>query len=189
MAGPQAQGIPERLAVAELGKEVFMSKKAAKLEDLATKPKTLSAAGASSGKTCVAPQFRGERVEVDSAEGADVDEGLHHSNSTTRPDAHVRADYAVIVTKDRRFNEVSDSFCKLLGYRRDELIGKKYDDFTAPMTNDIPVVLELFIKSGYMHGIWVLLHRRGTKILVRYESWVRPDGQFESHMELLGAGA
>jgi PAS domain S-box-containing protein len=103
--------------------------------------------------------------------------------------AHVRRDYSVVVNTDRKYTEVSDSFCKLLGYRREELLGKRYDEFTAPGTNDIPVVLELFVKSGYMHGIWVFVHRSGTKILVRYEAWIRRDGQYQGHMELLGAGA
>jgi PAS domain S-box-containing protein len=103
--------------------------------------------------------------------------------------AYVQPDYSVVVSRDRRYTEVSDSFCKLLGYRREELLGKRYDDFTAPGTNDIPVVLGLFLESGYMHGIWVFVHRSGTKILVRYEAWIRRDGQYQGHMELLGAGA
>ena len=27
-------------------------------------------------------------------------------------------------------------------------------------------VFDLFMKSGYMHGIWILVHCRGTRILV-----------------------
>jgi PAS domain S-box-containing protein len=103
--------------------------------------------------------------------------------------AHVLADYTVVVDNHRRYTEVSNSFCKLLGYQREELIGRKYDDVTAPRTNDIPIVFDLFMKSGYMHGIWILVHRGGTRILVRYEAWIRPDGLTECQMELLGAGA
>ena len=118
-----------------------------------------------------------------------VDSSTEPPRNRIEPDARIRPDYLAVVDADRKFRDVSESFCKLLGYRREELIGKKYDDFTAPMTNDIEIVLELFLKMRYMHGIWVLVHRKGTKIIVRYESWLRPDGQFESHMELLGAGA
>jgi PAS domain S-box-containing protein len=126
---------------------------------------------------------------TDSAKDRVMDPQTDSEELHSRTDARVRPDYLVIVDADRKFREVSESFCKLLGYRREELIGKKYDDFTAPMTNDIEIVLELFLKMRYMHGIWVLVHRKGTKIIVRYESWLRPDGRFESHMELLGAGA
>ncbi len=105
------------------------------------------------------------------------------------PEAHLIDDYAVIVDSDRRYVEVSDGFCKLLGYSREEMLGKTVDNFTTPRTNDIEIVHDLFLKCGYMHGIWVLQHRRGTKILVRYEAWLRPDSLTEGRMELLGAGA
>ena len=98
---------------------------------------------------------------------------------------HVAPDFTTVVDTDRRYIEVSDSFCELLGYRRDDLLGKTYDEFSAPATNDIPTVFHLFIRNGYMHGLWMLLHRRGTPILVRYEAWVRPDCQIQSNMELV----
>jgi len=103
--------------------------------------------------------------------------------------AGVLPEYTALVDRNRKYVQVSDSFCKLLGYHRDELIGKKCDDLTAPRTNNIQTVFDLFMQSGYMHGIWILVHRQGTRILVRYEAWIRADGLTESQMELLGAGA
>lgn len=97
----------------------------------------------------------------------------------------VRADYTTVVDGDRRYVEVSDSFCQLLGYRREELIGKRYDDLTAPGTNDIPSVFRLFVSQGYMQGLWVLVSRTGTRILVRYEAWVRSDCYIQGNMELV----
>jgi PAS domain-containing protein len=41
--------------------------------------------------------------------------------------AEVLSEYAVVVDTSRRYAEVPDRFCKLLGYRRDELVGKRYD--------------------------------------------------------------
>lgn len=84
---------------------------------------------------------------------------------------------------------MSPAFCKLLGYTQEELVGKSYDEVTVPRTNNIPLVLEMFLKVGYMSGIWVLSHRGGTKLFVRYESVIRKDGLFESQMELFAAGA
>jgi len=77
----------------------------------------------------------------------------------------------------------------LLGYSQEELLGKTYDEITAPRTNNIPMVLEMFLQVGYMSGIWVLSHRSGTKLFLRYESVIRKDGLFESQMELFAAGA
>jgi hypothetical protein len=103
--------------------------------------------------------------------------------------AHVRKEYAAVVDRNRRYVQVSDSLCKLLGYQREELIGKQCDDVTVPGTNDIQTIFDLLQKAGYMHGIWVFAHRGRTRILVRYEAWVRRDGLIECNMDLLGAGA
>lgn len=101
----------------------------------------------------------------------------------------VQPDYVTVVNQRRQFVEVSPAFCKLLGYSQEELVGRTYDELTVPRTNDIPIVLKLFLQAGYMHGIWVLAHRSGTKLFVRYESFIRADGLYESHLELIGAGA
>jgi hypothetical protein len=92
----------------------------------------------------------------------------------------VEPQYVTVVDSDRRYVEVSDSFC--------QLVGKRYDDLTAPNTNDIPTVFGLFQELGYMHGLWLLVSREGTRILVRYEAWLRPDSYIEGHMEVVGAG-
>jgi PAS domain-containing protein len=105
------------------------------------------------------------------------------------PSPDIATDYVVVVDSSRRYVEVSSGFCKLLGYTESELLGQPYDRFSVPGTNYIPTVLELFLKSGYMHGLWVFAHKNGTKILVRYEAFIRLDGLYECHMELLGAGA
>lgn len=100
------------------------------------------------------------------------------------PDFFVRADM------NRRYTEVSEGFCKVLGYRRADLIGKRVDDVTAPNTNDIEVVFGLFVQMRYMHGIWIFLHRSGTtRILTRYETTLVSDSQIDCKMELIGAGA
>jgi PAS domain S-box-containing protein len=100
----------------------------------------------------------------------------------------VEPQYVTVVDSDRKYVEVSDSFCQLVGYQREELVGKRYDDLTAPGTNDIPSVFGLFSRLGYMHGLWLLVSREGTRILVRYEAWLRPDSYIEGHMEVVGAG-
>lgn len=100
----------------------------------------------------------------------------------------VKPEFIALVDGDRRYVEVSDSFCQLLGYRREELIGKLYDETSVPNTNDIMTVFSLLTKQAYMHGLWMLSSRGGTRILVRYESWIRPDSYIEWRMEVVGAG-
>ena len=97
----------------------------------------------------------------------------------------VRPEYRVVVDGDRRYIEVSDTFCSLVGYQRKDVVGKRCDDFTAPSTSDIPAIFKLFSKLGYMQGLWMFVSREGTRILVRYEAWLRPDSFIEANLEVV----
>lgn len=139
-------------------------------------------------KPYVPPHFNRYQSEADYPDWVrDAVKSMRQKLNIT-PQCEVKAEFITVVNSDRKFVEVSESFCRLLGYQREELIGKPYDDVTAPNTNDIPTVFRLFSEMGYMHGLWMLASRRGTYILVRYESWIRPDSHIEGHMELVGAG-
>ena len=103
-------------------------------------------------------------------------------------EAIVADDYRTVIDMDRRYVYVSDEFCKLVGYSREELVGTRYDDLSAPDTNDLRTVFNLFCQLEYMHGLWMLVARSGARILVRYESWLRPDRLIEAHMQMVPAG-
>jgi PAS domain S-box-containing protein len=142
----------------------------------------------SKGKPYIPPHFDRHKSEANYPDRVrDAVKSIRQELNIT-PQCEVKPEFITVVNSDRKFVEVSESFCRLLGYRREELIGKPYDDVTAPNTNDIPTVFRLFSEMGYMHGLWMLASRRGTRILVRYESWIRPDSYIEGHMELVGAG-
>ena len=103
--------------------------------------------------------------------------------------ARVSPDYVTLVNNRRRFVQVSPSFCKLLGYTEEEIIGRTFDEFTVPGTNHIPILWQLLVDAGYLQGIWVFAHRSGTKLFVRFETMARTDELYEGHMQLLAAGA
>jgi PAS domain S-box-containing protein len=113
---------------------------------------------------------------------------LHAEFPGSASEAIVADDYRTVIDMDRRYVYVSDDFCQLVGYTREELIGKRYDDLSAPETNDLRTVFNLFCQMEYMHGLWVLVARSGARILIRYESWLRPDRLIEAHMQLVAAG-
>ena len=92
---------------------------------------------------------------------------------------------STVVDQHRKFIYVSDEFCKLVGYKAKELIGSTYDRLTVPNTADIPTTYHLFVKLGYMQGLWLLLHRTGHSILIRYEAWLRADNHIQSSIELV----
>ena len=93
--------------------------------------------------------------------------------------------YLTIIDLDHRYVEVSDDFCRLVGYGRHELIGRKYDELTAPNTSDIEAVFRMFQELGHMEGLWVLAHRKGARILVRYKCHLRDDLLIEGKLEPL----
>jgi PAS domain-containing protein len=119
------------------------------------------------------------------------------SPSENQPDARIgpeqcvriKSDIITVINARRKFVHVSPSFCKMLGYAEDELIGKLYDEVTVPGTNHIPITWQLFQTTGFLFGIWVFAHKSGTKLFVRFEAFARGDGLYETHMELLAAGA
>jgi PAS domain S-box-containing protein len=93
--------------------------------------------------------------------------------------------YTTVVDINGKYVDVSQSFCDLVGYKREELIGTRYDHLTALNTADIPATYNLFTKLGRMQGLWVLLHRTGYRILIRYEAWLREDSYIESEIEFV----
>ena len=99
--------------------------------------------------------------------------------------AKVAPAYTAVVDPDRKYVDVSEGFCELVGYKREELIGMPYDRLTAVDSADIPTTYRLFSRLGYMHGLWMLVHRTGYRILVRYEAWLRPDKSVQSNLELV----
>ena len=99
--------------------------------------------------------------------------------------ANVPPTYTAVVDQERKYVHVSKSFSDLVGYKVEELIGTRYDHLTAPNTTDIATTYTLFIKLGYMHGLWMLVHRTGYRILIRYEAWLRSDANIQSNMELV----
>jgi PAS domain S-box-containing protein len=99
--------------------------------------------------------------------------------------ANVPPTSTVVVDQDRKYVHVSKSFCELVGYEIEDLIGTRYDLLTAPNTTDIPTTYTLFSTLGYMHGLWMFVHRTGYRILVRYEAWLRPDTNIQANIELV----
>ena len=101
--------------------------------------------------------------------------------------AYVSPAYTVVVDQNRKYIEVSDSFSKLVGYKTEELLGMRYDSLTAPNSADISATFNLFSKLGRMYGLWLLVHRTGYRVLIRYEAWLRQDANIQANIEVVQA--
>jgi len=104
----------------------------------------------------------------------------HRSSTTDRiSHAHPEIDgqYVVFVDADRRYVEVTDGVCQLLGYSREELLAKTIDEITAPeLRAQVPETFRQYINRGGLEGRHSLLAKDGRRIPIRYESKVYPDG-------------
>jgi PAS domain S-box-containing protein len=86
------------------------------------------------------------------------------------------------VDRDRRYVHVTDGFLDLIGYERDEVLGRLIDHFTYPGTADTREVFTNYLKDGYMEGRFVLRHKSGAKVPIQFEAGVLPDGCMYSNM-------
>ena len=84
--------------------------------------------------------------------------------------------------------EASDALCRLLGYGNSEILEKTLQHLTAPNTTNIPKHIGAVFQCDYMQGLWLLVHRQGTRILVRYESQLLPELLIEMRVDPIGAG-
>ena len=64
----------------------------------------------------------------------------------------------------------------------------KLKHLAAPGTADLTTAFNPSEATGGAHGLWLLVSREGTRILVRYESRVRIDLLMQTQLELIGAG-
>jgi PAS domain-containing protein len=115
------------------------------------------------------------------------------SNTTRRParspESGTISNCTILVGRDDSYLEVSDGFCRLVGYSREELLQMKLRDLAAPGTADITTAFNPPKETGYAHGLWLLVSREGTRVLVRHESRVRSaDLLMQSQLELIGTG-
>jgi PAS domain S-box-containing protein len=117
-----------------------------------------------------------------------------HESSTTDRIAHshseIAGDYVAFVDAGRRYVEVTDGVCRLLGYRREELLTKTIDDVTAPeLRLDVPETFRQYVAKGGLEGQFCLLAKDGRRIPIRYQAKVYPDGCRVARWELLSPQA
>jgi DNA-binding response OmpR family regulator len=84
-------------------------------------------------------------------------------------------EYVVFADSSRRYVDCSDGVCRLLGYSRMELLNMTIDDvsFHAEKTS---VLFDRYVKGGSLEGQYILKHRSGNPIFIRYEAHVFSDG-------------
>ena len=113
-----------------------------------------------------------------------VTPSLENDLSHTHPE--LSGEYVAFVNANRQYVAVTEGVCKLLGYGRAELIGKRIDEITAPeIVETVPTRFQQYVKQGSLQGEFVLIGRDGRRIPIWYDARVFPDGCLVARWERL----
>jgi|ERR1700694_5939853 len=91
--------------------------------------------------------------------------------------------YLIYADKSRQLVEMTDHVCQLLGYQRTRLIGRTIEDISHVHYQQVEQMFHTFLEDGSLAGDYVLRHRSGKPIKVKYEARVFEDGCMISSLE------
>jgi PAS domain S-box-containing protein len=89
------------------------------------------------------------------------------------------------VDSERRYRYVSDDVCDLLGYSCEELLALTIDDVTMPETADTRELFQQYVRDRGQAGVFVLRHKDGHPVPIRYRAHVFEDGCMAAEWEPL----
>jgi PAS domain S-box-containing protein len=104
--------------------------------------------------------------------------GAAHGHATCE------GEYIAYADAQRRYIDVTDAFCRLLGYTREEMLGMSIDQVVAS-PGEVPERWQQYISKGELEGEIVLRHRSGALVPVAFEAKILPDGRMVSRMQPL----
>jgi PAS domain-containing protein len=85
------------------------------------------------------------------------------------------AELAVFADSSRRYLDCTDGVCRLLGYDRQEMLARTIDDVSFH-AGEVSELFAEYLRRGEMNGEFVLRHKSGTPIPIRYQAFVFTDG-------------
>src|ERR1700730_1870054 len=89
----------------------------------------------------------------------------------------VCGEYVVFVDANRRYLDMTEGVCSLLGYTREQLLDKTIDDITAPeLKGNVSENFQKYVNAGGLSGQFLLLACDGRRVPILYEAKVFPDG-------------
>ena len=83
---------------------------------------------------------------------------------------------------DGNFLDVNQQWCDLLGYSREEVIGRWFGDFLSPADREMFAQrFPLFKEQGYIHSEFEVLHKSGILLNISFEGKIRYgfEGEFK----------
>jgi CheY-like chemotaxis protein len=96
-------------------------------------------------------------------------------NLRSHSHSELEQEYVVFVDASRHYLDCSDGVCSLLDYLRTELVGMTIEDVSY-CPEEVPALFERFVKRGELNGEYILRHKTGTPVPIRYRSYLFQDG-------------
>lgn len=85
------------------------------------------------------------------------------------------AEFAVFTDSTRRYVDCTDGVCRLLGYDRQEFLASTIENVSFHPA-EVSKRFAEYLQRGQMKGEFVLRHKTGTPIPIRYRAFVFSDG-------------
>lgn len=85
------------------------------------------------------------------------------------------AEFVVFTDLSRRYVDCTDGVCRLLGYDRAELLVRTIDNVSFH-DDEVSKLFAEYLQRGRMDGEYVLRHKSGAPVPIRYRAFVFPDG-------------
>jgi PAS domain S-box-containing protein len=112
----------------------------------------------------------------------DANEEITRSMARAREIIELAPDAFFLADLDARFTDVNQAACRLLGYDRDELIGKNIVDIISPEdVRRLAATREYLLSPGTVQvAEWTQLRKDGTAVSVEVSSKILPDGRWQA---------
>ena len=99
--------------------------------------------------------------------------------------AEFESDCVVFVNQDRRYVEVTEKASALLGYSQQEMLGLRIEDISVSDQGEVRRLFSKYLSDREQEGIFLLRHKDGHSVPIRYRSRVLPDGCMAAEWEPL----
>ena len=85
------------------------------------------------------------------------------------------AEFAVFTDPSRRYLDCTEGVCRLLGYERSEMLALSIENVSFH-DREVSKLFAEYLRRGKMEGEYVLRHKDGKPIPIRYRAFVFADG-------------
>jgi PAS domain S-box-containing protein len=110
-----------------------------------------------------------------------VHEALQSSRARISELLHQAPEGIFVADLDGRYREINEAGCRMLGYRRDEIIGKTIVDLIPPEDVDrLWRDKQKLLEGGVQVSEWTLRCKDGTRLPVEVSAGILPDGRWQA---------